>query len=130
MLSKKENQKNEKNNMELNDASLDMHVFDKLMEVKHNEIVIKNDDGSMSIANTNKLFHFEQTNEPDKSYIKNNNKTNYDDCFYPFSKRLKLKHEPEAAPADIIVEIKNRDGTVVPMRPLLDTGTTSTIILR
>jgi hypothetical protein len=32
--------------------------------------------------------------------------------------------------ADIIVEIKNRDGTVVPMRALLDTGTTATIILR
>jgi hypothetical protein len=32
--------------------------------------------------------------------------------------------------ADIIVEIKNRNGTVVPIRALLDTGTTSTIILR
>jgi hypothetical protein len=32
--------------------------------------------------------------------------------------------------ADIIVEIKNRDGTVVPMRALLHTGTTATIILR
>jgi hypothetical protein len=32
--------------------------------------------------------------------------------------------------ADIIVEIKNRDGTVVPIIALLDTGTTSTIILR
>jgi hypothetical protein len=51
-------------------------------------------------------------------------------------KRIKLKHEPEAAQenkpvqytANIIVEIKNRDGTVVPMRALLDTGTTATII--
>jgi hypothetical protein len=32
--------------------------------------------------------------------------------------------------ADIIAEIKNRDGTVVPMRAFLDTGTTTTIILR
>jgi hypothetical protein len=32
--------------------------------------------------------------------------------------------------AEIIAEIKNRDGTVVPMRALLDTGTTATIILR
>jgi hypothetical protein len=30
---------------------------------------------------------------------------------------------------NIIVEIKNRDVTVVPMRALLDTGTTATIIL-
>jgi hypothetical protein len=57
---------------------------------------------------------------------------------YSFSKMIKLKHEPEEAQenkpvqytADIIVEIKNRDGTVVPMRALLDTGTTATIILR
>jgi hypothetical protein len=55
-----------------------------------------------------------------------------------FCKRIKLKHEPEANQenkpvqytADIIVEIKNRDGTVVPMRVLLDAGTTATIILR
>jgi hypothetical protein len=79
----------------------------------------------MSVVNTNNLFYFKQNNEPDE-------------IAYPFSKRIELKHEPEAAPedkpvqytADIIVDIKNRDGTVVPIRPLLDTGTTSTIILR
>jgi hypothetical protein len=57
---------------------------------------------------------------------------------YPLSKIIKLKHEPEDAQenvpvqytADIFVEIKNRDGTVVPMRALLDTETTATIILR
>jgi hypothetical protein len=90
----------------------------------------------MSVVNTHNLFDFKQNNEPDKYYIKNNNKTNYDEIAYPFSKRIELKHEPEAAPedkpvqytADIIVDIKNRDDTVVPMIPLLDTGTTSTII--
>jgi hypothetical protein len=52
--------------------------------------------------------------------------------------RIKLKYEPETAQENkpvqytshIILEIKNRDGTVVPMIALLDTGTTSTIILR
>jgi hypothetical protein len=42
---------------------------------------------------------------------------------YPLSKRIKLKHETEEVQenkpvqytADIIVEIKNRDGTVVTM---------------
>jgi hypothetical protein len=124
--------------MELDDESMDMNVFAKLVEGKQIESGIKNDDGSMSIANTKKIFHFKQTNEPDKYYIINNNKTNYDEIAYPFSKRIKLKHEPEAAPedktvqytADIIVEIKNKDGTVVTMRALLDTGTTSTIISR
>jgi hypothetical protein len=74
----------------------------------------------------------------DKSCEDNNYNNDYDELAYPFSKRIKLKHEPEKAQennpvqytADIIVEIKNRDGTVVPMRSLLDTGTTATIILR
>jgi hypothetical protein len=68
----------------------------------------------------------------------NNYNNDYDELAYPFSKRIKLKHEPEKDhenvpvqyTADIIVEIKNRDGTVVPMRALMDTGTTATIILR
>jgi hypothetical protein len=68
----------------------------------------------MSIEKTNNLFHFEQTNTPDKSYIKNNKKNTYYDIAYPFSKIIKLKHEPEADPenkpvqynADMIVEIK------------------------
>jgi hypothetical protein len=71
-------------------------------------------------------------------YEDNNHNNNYDKLAYPFSKRIKLKHEPKKAQEnvpvqytnDIIVEIKNRDGTVVPMRALLDTDTTATIILR
>jgi hypothetical protein len=55
--------------MELDDESLDMNVCDKLMEGKHNEIVSKNSDDSMSIENTNNLFHFGQTNMPDKNLI-------------------------------------------------------------
>jgi hypothetical protein len=97
--------------------------------------VSKNYYDSKSI--TNKFFHSKQTNEPDKCYLKDTNNDNYDEISYPFSNIIKLKHEPEEAPekqpvqytADIIVEIKNRDGTVVPIRALLETGTTSTIIL-
>jgi hypothetical protein len=103
---------------------------------KHNEFVSKNYGDSTSI--TNKVCHFEQTNEPDKCYLKDINNNNNDKIAYPFSKRIKLKHDPEAAPekktvqytADIIVEIKNSDGTVVPIRAMLDTGATSAIILR
>jgi hypothetical protein len=62
-------------------------------------------------------------------YIKVNKKNNNDETAYPFSKRIKLKDEPEAAPenkpvqytAGIIVEIKSRDGTAVPMRALFNT---------
>jgi hypothetical protein len=70
----------------------------------------------------------------------NHNKYSDDDdeLAYPFSKRKKLKHEPEKDhdnvpvqyTADTIVEIESRDGSVVPMRALLGTGTTVTIILR
>jgi hypothetical protein len=74
----------------------------------------------------------------DKPCLGNTYNNYYDELDYRFSKRIKLKHEPEEAQenkvvkytADIIVEIKNRDGTVVPMRELLDTGATATIILR
>jgi hypothetical protein len=72
-----------------------MNVFD-MFTGKHNEFVSKNDDASMSI--TKKLFHFEQTNEPDKCYLKNNKKNYYHEIAYPLSKRIKLEHEPEAAP--------------------------------
>jgi hypothetical protein len=44
--------------------------------------------------------------------------------------RKRLKKLNQYNTADIIVEIKNRDGTVVPMRASLDKGTTATIILR
>jgi hypothetical protein len=91
------------------------------MEGKHNEIVSNDDDNSMIIESTNNVFHFGQNNSTDKSFLDNNYNNKYDEIAYPFSKRIKLKHEPEAAQenksvqytSDIIVEIKNRDGTVV-----------------
>jgi hypothetical protein len=100
---------------------------------------VSNDDiDSKSINDTNILSYSEQNNMTDKPCLVHDYYNNYDELAFPFSKRIKLKHEPEEAqenkpvqyPADIIVEIKNRDGTVVPMRALLDTGTTATIILR
>jgi hypothetical protein len=51
----------------MDEESLDMNVFEMFTN-KHNQSVSKNDDDSMSI--TNNLFHFEQTNEPDKCYLK------------------------------------------------------------
>jgi hypothetical protein len=75
------------------------------------------------------LSHSGQNKMTDKSCLDNNYNNYYDEIAYPFSKRIKLKHEPEAAQenkpvkytADIIVEIKHRDGKVVPMRELFDT---------
>jgi hypothetical protein len=79
----------------MDEESLDMNVFD-IFTGKHNEFVSKIYDDSKSI--TNKLFHSEQTNKPDKCYLKDNNIDNYDEIAYPFSKRIKLKHEPEEPP--------------------------------
>jgi hypothetical protein len=64
---KREEQKNEKDSTDMDEESLDMKVFD-MFTGKHNEIVSKNDDDLMSI--TNNVCHFEQTNEPDKCYLK------------------------------------------------------------
>jgi hypothetical protein len=69
-----------------------------------------------------------QNNSTDKSCLDNNYNNNYDEIAYPFSRRIKLKHELQTAQekkpvqytADNIVEIKNRDGTVAPMIALLD----------
>jgi hypothetical protein len=116
MLTKKDKQAKKKENAEGDDESLNMNVFEKLMESKHTKIVNKSNDDLKSIKET--------------STFANND---YDKLVYPFSKIIKLKHEPEETQennpvqytADIIGEIKNKDGTVVPMRALLDTGTTN-----
>jgi hypothetical protein len=136
MLTKKDKQA--KKNTEGDDDSLDMNVFEKLMEGKHIMIVTKSNDDLISINDTDTFDYSMQDKITHKDCEHNNYNDDYDELAYPFSKRIKLKHEPEEAQenvpvqytADIIVEIKNRDGTVVPMRALLDTATTATIILR
>jgi hypothetical protein len=108
------------------------------MEGKHTLIVTKSNDDLISINDTDTFDYSMQDKINHKNCEHNNNYNDYDKLAYLFSKIIKLKHEPEAAQenvpleytADIIVEIKNRDGTLVPVRALLDTGTTATIILR
>jgi hypothetical protein len=138
MLTKKDKQAKKKENAEEDDESLDMNVFEKLMEGEHKNILNKSDDDLKIIIDTNTFAYSKHNNTTDKYCEDNTYNNDYDELAYPFSKRIKLKHEPEEAQennsvqytADIIVEIKNRDGTVVPMRALMDTGTTYTIILR
>jgi hypothetical protein len=124
MLTKKDKQAKKKENAEGDDDSLDMNIFEKLMEGKHTKIVNKSNDGLKSINDTNTFDYSIQDKMTNKSCEDNNYNNDYDELAYPFSKRIKLKHEPEKAhqnvpvryTADIIVEIKNKDGTVVPMR--------------
>jgi hypothetical protein len=114
-----------------------MNVFEKLMRGKHPMIVTKSNDDYKIINDTYTFDYSMQDKITHKNSEHNNYNNDYDDLAYPFSKRIKLKYEPEKAhenvpvqyTADIIVEIKNRDGTVVPMRALLATGTTAKIIL-
>jgi hypothetical protein len=97
MLRKKETQTKKKDSMDVYDESLKMNVFENLMEGKHNEIVSNDEYDSMNINSTNNLFNFGQNNLTDKSCLYNNYNHNYDEIAYPISKRIKLKHEPEAA---------------------------------
>jgi hypothetical protein len=115
MLTKTEKKTKKKDNMEVNDESLDMNVFGKLMEGKHTMIVTKSNDDLKSINDTNTFSYSEQNNMTNKPCVdNNNNNNNNDELAYQFSKRIKLKHEPEEAQenkpvqytADIIVEIK------------------------
>jgi hypothetical protein len=108
------------------------------MEGKHTKIVNKSNDDLISIHVTDTFDYSMQDNINHNICEHNNYNNDYDELAYTFSKRIKLEHEPEKSQenvpvqytADIIVEIKNRDGTVVPMRALLDTGIIATIILR
>jgi hypothetical protein len=136
MLTKKDKQAKNKEKAEGDDDYLDMNVFEKIMEGNHTKIVNKSNDGLVSINDTSTFDYSMQDKMTDKSCEDNNYNNDYDESSYPFSKRVKLKHEREKAHenvpvqynADIVVQ-KNRDGTVVPMTALLDTGNTDIIIL-
>jgi hypothetical protein len=114
MLTKKDKQTKKKDNMEVDDKSLDMIFFEKLTEGKQTEIVSNDVSDSKSIIDTNTLSYSEQNNMTEKPCLGNNYNNYYDELVYPFSKRIKVKHEPEEAQenkpvqytADIIVEIK------------------------
>jgi hypothetical protein len=86
MLTKKEKQTKKKEDMEVNGESLDMNVFEKLMEGNHTEIVINDDGESKSITDTSTFYYSEQNNMTDKHFLGNNN-NNYDELAYPFRKK-------------------------------------------
>jgi hypothetical protein len=97
MLIKKDKHTKKKNSVDVDDESLDMNVFGKIMEGKHNEIIVSNDDDdSMSINSTKFVSHFGQNSSTDKSCFDSNYNYNYDEIAYPFSKRSKLQHDPGA----------------------------------
>jgi hypothetical protein len=112
MFNKKD--KKAKNNTEGDDDSLDMNVFEKIMEGKQQMFVNKINDDLISINDTDTFDYSMQDKCTHESSKHNNYNDDYDELSYPFSKRIKLKHEPGKAQenvpvqytADIIVEIK------------------------
>jgi hypothetical protein len=87
------------------------------MEDKQPMFVNKSNDDLISINDTDTFEYSMQDKNIHESSKHNNYNDDYDEIAYPFSKRIKLKLEPEKAQenvpvqytADIIVEIKNRD---------------------
>jgi hypothetical protein len=92
MFTKKD--KKAKNNAKGDADSLDMSVFKKLMEGKKPMFVIKNDDDLKSINDTSTFDYSMQNKNTHESIKHNNYSDDYDELAYPFSKRIKLKHEP------------------------------------
>jgi hypothetical protein len=82
------------------------------MEGKHTKIVDKSYDDLKSINDTNTFDYSIQDKITSKSCEDNNYNDDYEELAYPFSKRIKLKNEPEEAQenkpvqyaADIIVK--------------------------
>jgi hypothetical protein len=92
MLTKKDKQV--KNNNEGDDDSLDMNVFEKLMEGKQPMFVNKINDDLISINDTDTLDYSMQDNCTHGSIKHNDYNDDYDELAYPLGKRIKLKHEP------------------------------------
>jgi hypothetical protein len=94
MLTKKDKQSKKTENTEGDDDSLDMNVFQELMEGKHTKIMNKSNDGLKIINGTNTFDYSMQDKMTDKYCDDNNYNDDYDELAYPFSERIKLKHEP------------------------------------
>jgi hypothetical protein len=93
MFTKKD--KKAKNNAKGDDDSLDMNVFEKLMEGKQQMFVDENNDDLISINDTNTFDYSMQNKNTHESINHNKYSDDYEELAYPFSKRIKLKHEPE-----------------------------------
>jgi hypothetical protein len=95
MFTKKDNKS--KNNAEGDADSLDMNVFEKIMEGKQPMFVNESNDDLIIINDTDTCDYSMQNKNTHESIKHNNYIDDYDELAYPFSKRIKLKHEPEMA---------------------------------
>jgi hypothetical protein len=95
MLTKKDKRVNK--NAQSDDDSLDMNVFEKLMEGNQPMSVTTSNDDLISINDTDTFDYSIQDKITHKNSEHNNYNNDYDELSNPFSKRSKLKHEPEKA---------------------------------
>jgi hypothetical protein len=79
MLTKKYKQSKKKENAEGDDESLDMNVFEKLMEGKHPKIVNKSNDDLKSINDTHTVAYSKQNKMTDTSCENNSYNNDYDE---------------------------------------------------
>jgi hypothetical protein len=86
MFTRKDKQAKKKENAEGDDESLDMNVFEKLMEGKHTKIVNKSNDDLKSINDTNTFYYSIKDKITNKYCEDNNYNYDYDELAYPFSK--------------------------------------------
>jgi hypothetical protein len=111
MLTKKDKQG--KKNAEGDDYSLDKNVFQKLIEGNQQRFVNESNDDLIIINDTDTFDYSIQDRIYHAISEHNSYNNDYDELDYPFSKRIKLKNEPEKDhenvpvqyTADIIVEI-------------------------
>jgi hypothetical protein len=102
MVTKKD--KKAKYNANGDDDSLHMNVFEKLMEGKQPMFVNKSNDDLISINDTDSFDYSMQDKITHESSKHNNYNNDYDELAYPFSKKIKLKHEPEKAQENVRVQ--------------------------
>jgi hypothetical protein len=94
ILTKKDKKAKKNTKTESGNDSLDMNVSEKLMEDKHTRIVTKRNDDLIGINDTDTFDYSMQDKMTNKSCEDNNYNNDYEELAYPFSKRIKLKHEP------------------------------------
>jgi hypothetical protein len=88
--------------------------------------------------NRNVTTHIFDPKSTPKSDLKNSDKCLHKNAYFstetafPFVERIPAKKRTKNShfSAEVIVEIEDRDGNLVPIRALLDTGTSKTIMLR
>jgi hypothetical protein len=81
-----------------------MNVFEKIMEGKQTKIANKSNDDWIIINDTNTCDYSIQDKITNKYCEDNNYNNDYDELAFPFSIRIKLKHEPEKAQENIPVQ--------------------------